>query len=155
LRHLDRWKIKPVRFLEEDNIWEELVSRETGMDLEELFGRTRQEVRGLYHDLIQDLKRVHPNLEQLGQKNLRRIIGEVNYLQGRAREFQKEKEDILHYQFTRVYNRLRPRDKMQERVLNLLPFLMRYGPHLITIMARGLEELEGEHGFLTTAGEWK
>ncbi len=155
LRHLRKWNVAPGEFLEEGKkLWKKIVSRQTCVDLENIFSHPRREIKEAYKQLIGELKNVHPNLEDLGQKNLQRILKEVDYLEGRSREFQAEKERNLSRQFNKILNSLYPEEKPQERVLNVFPFLMRYGPELLGIIQEGLKELE-EHGFLTTDGRWK
>ncbi len=156
LRHLDKWGVTPLQVIEEqEELRDRLIARQTGLDIEEAFSRTRSEIRENYRGLIEDLNKVHPNLEDLGEKNMKRILHEVEYLQKRALEFQREKENNLCQQFAKVLVGLFPNGKKQERVLNVFPFLMKYGPELLAIMERGLEELEEEHGFLTTGGKWR
>lgn len=156
LRHMEKWEVAPREFLEEgEKLWDKIVFRHTGVDLENIFNPSRREIREIYEQLMAELKNVHPNLEDLACKNLKRILKEVDYLEGRSREFQVEKEKTLSRQFDKILNSLYPGEKLQERVLNVFPFLMRYGPELLGIIQKGLKELKEEHGFLTTDGRWK
>ncbi|HAP31432.1 MAG TPA: hypothetical protein DCQ14_00015 [Firmicutes bacterium] len=56
------------------------------------------------------------------------ITFEVAYLQKAAREKSREKNEVMLRHFTALQQALMPMGVLQERVLNIIPFLCKYGP---------------------------
>lgn len=154
-RYLNSWQISPWDIMEKgEALLPSLLHQKSPVNLEHLFSQTRTSIQSAYDELLYELTALDPQMEKLGRKNLNRILGEVDYLQGKSQERLKEKEATLVRQFSKVCTALIPDSSLQERTYNVFPYLIRYGPGLLQTLKKALEDLKAPHGLLSTDGEW-
>lgn len=109
--------------------------------IEEVFSRVKEEFTGIHQEAVRKVSSIDPTLEDLGETNLARIIREVEWLEARAKRHHRQHCEVAVRQFKKLGVNLAPRGSLQERVLNIMPFLFRHGPGLISGLA-GLPLLE-------------
>jgi bacillithiol biosynthesis cysteine-adding enzyme BshC len=102
--------------------------------LEKLLEDKREKVREVLDDLEKELlssgSTLKPNL-----KNTRKKIDyELKRLGEKLFQAHRQKNQILKEQIYKVKNNLFPQNKLQERVLNILPFLIKYGFEFIDLL---------------------
>lgn len=153
LEHMEEYNLRLPEVLEglERELEERLKDR-TPLHIEGLFGTIKKEWRQEYKVLIEELKRVNPQLELLGEKNLQRILKEVEYLENKTWQFHKRRETVLQGHFQRIEDSLRPRGDLQERSLNLFFLLIKYGTSFLQEIDRGASLTE-EHSILYYRGD--
>jgi len=107
-----------------------------GIDL--LFEQAAARVRDIYagpEGLLSPVTRVDPSLQPLVDRSLRSVLKELARF--RRQVWQRHRRacrDTLD-RFRALETALRPRGDYQERVLNIFPFLARYGPGLVRDLA--------------------
>ncbi|MCK8824070.1 bacillithiol biosynthesis cysteine-adding enzyme BshC [Fuchsiella alkaliacetigena] len=108
----------------------ELAARDE-LNIPRTFEQIKKRFSKEYDQVIPKLKKIDQNLEKLGEQNLERILAEVDYLEEKAKQFHKRNSEVLVRQFKKLQRNLLPQDKLQERVLNIFPYLFKYSRSLI------------------------
>jgi bacillithiol biosynthesis cysteine-adding enzyme BshC len=111
-----------------DSALQQTVSRQNGLDIEALFAGLRRQLQTEYAGLQRELARLDKSLVGLAEKNLQHVYAETAYLQKAAREKSQQKNETVIRHFLTLKQNLLPRGMLQERVLNVIPFLCKYGP---------------------------
>jgi uncharacterized protein YllA (UPF0747 family) len=91
--------------------------------LEEKREQIRESLNELENELIFTDPTLKPNLENTRGK----IDYELKRLGEKLFQIHRQKNQLLKEQIYKAKNNLLPENKLQERVLNLLPFLIKYG----------------------------
>lgn len=92
-----------------------------------------------YRRLIEVAGAIDPTLEEALASLRNQALAKVGDSEKKVVRQLKRKEEIAAGQLERVRANLRPGGDPQDRVLNVFPFLARYGPGLLEEMARALE----------------
>ncbi|WCN38981.1 bacillithiol biosynthesis cysteine-adding enzyme BshC [Aneurinibacillus uraniidurans] len=103
-----------------------LAAQDT-LHLDEKFAEVKQQMKELYMPLIEEASGIEQGLRVLGEKNLDKILEQVDFYAKRSQSaFVKKHESSLR-QFDRIRTALFPMDKPQERVYNIFGYLNKYG----------------------------
>ena len=94
---------------------------------EEVFDQFRGRLRQQYQEIIQEAGHMETGLIKIGEKNLDKILEQVNYFEKKTGEAFLKKNEVLLRQFERIQLSLFPMDKPQERVYNIFGYLNKYG----------------------------
>ncbi len=95
---------------------------------EERFRRVREGVAALYDPLLEALVAEEPGLRDLGRTNRERILGEIDYLERKAKALFLSRHDAALRQWDRIRAALQPLGRPQERVLGPVHYLNGLGP---------------------------
>ncbi len=98
-----------------------------------------------YQPLIQWVSQIHPNLQELGQTHINKIIEQFNYIKTKALWEMQSKEDSISQHLTFIQNALHPFAKPQERVYNVMSYINTYGHTWIHHMIHTRIPLDGKH----------
>lgn len=96
-----------------------------------IFEEARTNVQDVHEPLQQLAKNIGPDLYGEAERNLSRILKELNYLEQRTLQHIQQKYSIELDQFQEINLALRPRNSLQERVLNIVCFLNECGSSFI------------------------
>jgi uncharacterized protein YllA (UPF0747 family) len=99
----------------------------------------------LYNPLIEELAGIQNDLSRLGAVNRDKIIGQIEYLRGKAKDTLEKIHETGLRHFDRIQLSLFPLGKPQERVYNLFDALNRYGEDWIEDLMNIPYELTGKH----------
>ncbi len=99
----------------------------------ELLARKNQVLSDL-DDFLRKLAELEPDLARPSQKTASRLQSEVGRLVGKFVEAQGRRTQTLHRRRKRLLSQLAPGGGPQERQLSALPFLLSYGPGLISAL---------------------
>lgn len=114
----------------EQKLEAELEAKEE-LDISQIFAEIKDKFTREYQSLIKQITNIDKNLEELGEQNLARIIGQVEYLEEKTEQFHKRNNKVLVRQFKKLSNNLFPKGKLQERVFNIFPYFIKYDYDLI------------------------
>lgn len=147
-RHLKKYQI-PEHMLLTDlgSCLEQTLRRENDVDLDRLFCHLRRHLAVEYADLKEDLAKLNPQLGKLADTNLQHVYSEIRYLEDKARDEFKQKNDVTLRQFAALEQSLRPFGKLQERVYGCLPYLIKYGPNFWRQLVDQFPEQPGHYLF--------
>ena len=104
------------------------IKKKSGLDIDSIFAHLRGHLALEYEHLKRDLAKLNPQLGALAEKNLAHVYNQVGYLEAKAREEDKKKNEVMIRHFLALKQTLKPNGKLQERVFCLIPFLLKYGP---------------------------
>lgn len=114
-----------------------------GPDLPALFGQAREGIEAAHGRLVQGLHEAGIDLSDLAAGNIERIFVQLGYLEGKARQRLREAHAGLVADFRRAEATLFPGGRAQEKVLNVVPWLLRAGWGLAAELLRA--PLQGAH----------
>ncbi|SEM84614.1 bacillithiol biosynthesis cysteine-adding enzyme BshC [Candidatus Frackibacter sp. WG12] len=114
-----------INFNLDKRLEEELADKDE-LDIPQIFNDVKDKFACDYQELIKQISEIDQNLQQLGEQNLERIIGQVDYLEEKTQQFHKRNSEVLVRQFKKLKNNLLPNQNLQERYLNIFPYLIKY-----------------------------
>jgi bacillithiol biosynthesis cysteine-adding enzyme BshC len=143
------------------DFWEDLgkltarVARETvGHETAALFATAREQLAALLAPLQAHVAALDPSLERTAEQTGGRIQHELSRLEEKALRAVKRQNDILVAQIRSAHTHLFPQQRLQERLLNIIPYLIKFGPDLMTPLVQGLRTAEiGQHVLLEMESE--
>jgi bacillithiol biosynthesis cysteine-adding enzyme BshC len=106
---------------------DEALAAEAGLDIGARFEEERAALRARYAALAGDLAGVSPALPRLADANLARLLAQVDYLERKARQHRRRSRREFVRAAAAARNRLFPRGRLQEQILNAWPFVLRFG----------------------------
>jgi bacillithiol synthase len=111
-----------------EDLLEQELKKRNDLDINAVFDHLRSHLALEYDHLKRELGRLNPQLNTLAEKNLQLVYGQVRYLEDRAWEEFRKKNDAVIRHFQGLEQMMKPQGKLQERVLCIIPFLQKYGP---------------------------
>jgi uncharacterized protein YllA (UPF0747 family) len=104
----------------------------------------RQCLGSHWPDLAAAIIALDPTLQTPVQKTENQILGGLEQLEAKVLRSMKQKESIIADQLQAVQNGFLPANELQERKVNLLPFLAKY-PGLITTLFEAIDPMQPAH----------
>lgn len=131
------------------------VARETvGHETAALFATAREQLGALLAPLQAHVAALDPSLERTAEQAGGRMQHELSRLEEKALRAVKRRNELLVAQLQSAHTHLFPQHRLQERLLNIVPYLLKFGPDLVASMAQGLRRGEiGQHIFLEMTAE--
>jgi bacillithiol biosynthesis cysteine-adding enzyme BshC len=126
---------------------EEWLKQQDDFELEESFAAVKERINGVYAPLLDKIKEI-PGMDQLGEKNLAKILEQVDFLEKRSiASFSSQHEAALR-QFDKVEQALYPQNKLQERVYNPFTFFNKHGMVLLEQLVELPLAVNGKHKWI-------
>lgn len=117
------------------------------------FDRIKKTI-GAELDMLQDvLQGSDPSLANALQRGREKIFYHIHGLEQRFLSNHAQRQETITRQIERATNALAPYGKRQERILNLLSFLVKYGPELLTRCYQRIRFDATEHQWLAPEPE--
>jgi len=111
-----------------------------------LFEEAEQRFAALYEPLLHSLADFDGGLGALGRKNRERILEQIRYLQGKAREAHRNRYEAELRRFDTIAAWLSPEGQPQERVVSSASLWNRYGRHwLDSLLAVPYDRMGGHY----------
>ncbi|MCK8487845.1 bacillithiol biosynthesis cysteine-adding enzyme BshC [Paenibacillus sp. MBLB2552] len=132
----------PEVFQRKRETW--LASQER-MQVDQRFNEVIAAFGELYEPLLEELSGVQSGLSRLGAVNRDKILDQIEYLRGKAKDALEKIHETGLRHFDRIQLSLFPLNKPQERVYNLFEALNRYGLDWIEELMDIPYELTGKH----------
>jgi len=92
---------------------------------------------------------VDPTLKATAGQTAGHVKGHLEQLERKAVQALKRREADTRQQLQRVCEALMPGGKLQERVYPALPYLAKYGPHLIQTLREQIDGPGWQHQLVT------
>ncbi len=112
------------------------------LELEKLFRYTKKQLLENYGMIQQKLDK---GLIPLFEKNQARLLEQIEFMEGKSEDHLKQKHEVALSKFYRVDHSLRPIGAPQERILNALNYMNRYGIPFLSELAHLNYEFDGKH----------
>jgi bacillithiol synthase len=100
------------------------------------------EINRIYDQLKTQLSELEPTLEASVESEKQKVINGLNQLEAKARRALKKKNETVVNQVTSLKDRLFPGGKLQERVENIIPFMIQY-PSIVESLLENTEPFTG------------
>ena len=104
-----------------------------------VFNEVRQNVSAAMERLRPVMEGVDPTLGGALDNAVQKVMHQVDSLHSRFVKGESRQNEVLERHLKTLTNRLFPGQKLQERVVNVTTFLVRYGLNLVPMMDRTLE----------------
>lgn len=127
---------------------EEWLEAQDEQGLKTAFEEVKQDIEALYKPLIQKISDVQSGLHALGEKNMSKVLEQVQYLEKRTTQALKSQHEAALRQFDKVEQALYPHHQFQERVYNPFVFFNKHGYDLIDDILHLNLCINGKHKLL-------
>jgi bacillithiol biosynthesis cysteine-adding enzyme BshC len=109
--------------------------------LDSIVERLREDLQSLQDELV----RVELSLEKAVDQAQGKIEYQISFLEKKILQASKKRHETIRQQLIKTVNTLFPNRKPQERVLNITPFLFKYGESLIDRLFGAIDLDETDH----------
>lgn len=111
----------------------------------------KEQLKSLFESIAAKAKNIDPTLGKAILADYARQAKSVENLEGRLMRAEKQKHDTALNQIRNLKEKLYPKNGLQERFDNFLPFYLRYGHDFFNILLDALDPLE--NGFVVVTDE--
>jgi len=116
--------------------------------MEDELDKIRKETKDRLDSSLKGLSGLDPGLEKTAEHSKMRIDFEFKRLKEKLFQAHKKKNKIVRDQIHKVKNNLFPENKLQERVISIVFFLMKYGFGLIDTLYDSIDVTTQDHQVL-------
>lgn len=125
---LDRFSLPLLDFFRDvEIVKEKVVGQVSKVSVDELFGETTASIRETMSQLREGLKEIDPTLVGALENVQNKFSSNMEHLKNKAIEAQKRQHEVALRQIEKAANHIYPSSNLQERELNILHFLNKYG----------------------------
>jgi len=114
-------------FVEEKELIDKIVRASSELNIEQLFTSANENINNVFKDVSEKIILIDKTLGDLSEKSLQRIQQTLDYLKQKATEAEKRKYETSIRQLSKVQNILYPKNNLQEREINFIYFVNKYG----------------------------
>jgi bacillithiol biosynthesis cysteine-adding enzyme BshC len=139
---LYRWEQRKTAWLAAQDQW----------DLDGVFRTAKDQFAAIYAPVMEKVASLDPGLAALSASNRDRILGQIAYLEQRAREALSNRHETSLRQWDRIRISLTPGGKPQERVYGTIQFWNRYGKAWLDIWRDAPFDPTGGHRLVEGLG---
>lgn len=118
---------------------DEILKREIPPALTARLADGRLQVQRIWGDLAREIARLDPTLRQTAELATGASLKQFEFIEKKITQAAKKKDEILRGQVQRILASLFPRSGLQERSLNIMPFLARYGMRVLEEESRAID----------------
>ncbi|MBU7031613.1 MAG: bacillithiol biosynthesis BshC [Theionarchaea archaeon] len=114
-------------------------------DIQEVFTMHNQRISDSIEELEKYMSSIDPNLGKASAAARARITGEMKTLEDKAATAVRTQSTIMERQITKASENVYPNNSLQERVLNIMQYLIRYDSLLDRLYDRLHNAHPGNH----------
>lgn len=127
-KHMKKYELsmKDVlnHFEEKKNSW---LLEQDELKIEQKFSEAKKSFEALYEPVLSTIENINPGMVKLGVTNKQKILEQISFLEKRSlNAFQSQHETSIR-QLDRIQLSIKPLEKPQERVYNIITYLNKYG----------------------------
>lgn len=125
---LEKYKLQLVEFFDElEIVSRKVIDRESEVDVNALFSDVNREIESSIAQLSFALSQIDPTLAGSLENTKSKVSNVIEVLKGKAVEAQKRKHELALKQVQKAASHVCPNLTLQERELNVVHFLNKYG----------------------------
>ncbi len=113
--------------------------------VQQMFKHLEIELKRMHEPIQSVAKSLGPDIANEAVKNIDILLDEIEYLKRRMLNRIEEQYEQPLSQFKEIELALRPRDGLQERILNIVPFINEYGKSIIPLLLELPLDFEKDH----------
>lgn len=125
-----------------EDLESEYVEQAEKTDVEAIFGKWMQQIKGLTEEPRKQIKEIDPTLDGTVGKTESVFLNELNKLKGRVYRSIKEQEKVQINRIEKIKINLFPNGGLQERAVSPLIFMNKYGPDIWDRLLEKLRDKE-------------
>ena len=145
-RAMEKYELRLQEFFGDVNrISARVLESISEVKLDALFADTGSQIHAAMEALKFGLREVDPTLLGTHENTAQRIDGSLTVLKEKAIAAQKRRNEVAIRQIEKAVNGLLPNGGLQERELNVVYFLNKYGPAFMSKLVRDLDITEAKH----------
>ncbi len=110
-----------------DQTIQTLIKKHIPQSIDKFFSTAASHLKQDFQSIKKEIVSIDPDLEYSADLTLEKINQQFKYLEKKILKASKKKNEILIQQLHKVKNNLYPANHLQERVLNIVPYLIKYG----------------------------
>jgi bacillithiol biosynthesis cysteine-adding enzyme BshC len=110
-----------------DQIIQTIIKKHIPQSIDKVFSTASSHLKQDFQSIKKEIVSLEPGLEYSADFTLEKINQQFKYLENKILKASKKQNDILIQQLYKVKNNLYPANHLQERVLNIIPYLIKYG----------------------------
>jgi len=139
-RVLEKYQIDLLRFFEEPDVVTKLVLDQiSDISVEDLFGKAGVGISDTLNELKFGIKEIDPTLIGALEGVRLKIEGNLSVLKEKTIAAQKRRNETAVRQIEKAVSTLLPNGNLQERELNIVYYMNKYGPELVKWLYSELE----------------
>lgn len=143
---LDRYGLRWIDLLAGfDRVLQSVVQHHLASETTSLFDQTERWLKDRLNEISRAVAEVDPTLGRAAKTTEEKMLYQLNNLRIRFIEARGRKEQVIYRQLQRALEALYPDGRLQERGLNILHFLSRYGLDLLPSLLNTLDVWHWEH----------
>lgn len=101
------------------------------LGIDRLFNDFAEGLSQSFGELVSKVAAIDPELTGHGSESLHKMLHQVDYLEKKVHQYHRKSCETVIKRFHNIQNNLYPRQNWQERVLNIFPYLFKYGCGLV------------------------
>ncbi len=110
-----------------DQTIQTIIKKHIPQSIDKVFSTAASHLKQDFQSIKKEIVSLEPGLEYSADFSLEKINKQFKYLEKKILKASKKQNDILIQQLYKVKNNLYPANHLQERVLNIVPYLIKYG----------------------------
>lgn len=126
-------------FSKKESLLKEYIATHSEINLDRIFENVEAEVKASMKTLEESLRRLDPSLLQTMETAQGKMLFQLSHLKEKAFRAQKQKQSEFLNQMEKCEANLLPLGKLQERALNVIYFLNKYGFSFIRTVQEAIE----------------
>lgn len=130
-----------------DHFRSDWLKQQDDRKLEETFDQVKREIERIYAPLLEKVTTI-PGIDQLGGKNLNKIIEQVDFLEKRSIAAFISQHEASIRQLDKVEQALYPQQNFQERVFNPFTYINKHGMVLVEQLVNLPLSVNGKHKWI-------
>lgn len=139
-RSMEKYNLELATFFDDtDRIIATVLEQIAEVNVEEIFGSTNRLVHDALNELKFGLKEIDQTLLGALEGMKSKIDGNLDVLKEKAFAAQKRRNDIAIRQIEKAANSLLPNGSLQEREINVIYYMNKYGPDLVKWLTAELD----------------
>ncbi|MFQ5836195.1 MAG: bacillithiol biosynthesis cysteine-adding enzyme BshC, partial [bacterium] len=121
-----------------------LVKRLVAREIKPVFNSGRKRLQEIFRDIEETALKINGSLGDSCQVSLGRVLKEMGALEDKLTRSLKRQNIIVERQVYKAANNVFPENELQERKINLLEYLIKFGPNFLSDVYR--EFLKSDYG---------
>jgi len=143
---LDKYGLNvPAFWGDNEQLIREIVRAHLPQSLEQELSTTRESIAQRLQALQETVTEFDPTLQGAVDNTIGRLLNQVDGLEKKVMQAYKKRNDVITQHIHKAGNSLYPHHHLQERELNIVPFLFKYGWSLIDTLYEAMDISNTDH----------
>ncbi len=122
-----------------EEVFSKISKRKASKVLEEIIESSKSEAGKIFERLTKELSNFDPDLKNISESVRRKVDHQFSILKEKAYQAQRSRDEITRNQIKRACINIYPDSKPQERVFNVVQYLVLYGLQFIENVMSAIE----------------